>query len=87
MCKKGGAECVPLTIGDYEITGMEWDDPHCWHMACRKCMTVHMAKCDLSNDIDKQRCRSAAARQFVCCRRSDPACPSARTMHPHGAHR
>jgi hypothetical protein len=56
MCGGPGAECIPITIGDYEITGMEWDDPHCWHMACRYCISMRMVWCDLGSEAEKQRC-------------------------------
>lgn len=53
MCKKEGAECIPITIGDYEITGLEWADPHCWHMACRACVTDRMARTDMGKETNK----------------------------------
>lgn len=62
MCKKPGAECVLLPPGDYDTIGVEWADPVCWHMTCRRCITEHMIRCDLSGpqsnnaDIAKQRC-------------------------------
>lgn len=56
MCSGPGAECIPITIGDYELTGVEWDDPHCWHMACKKCMSMRMVWCDLGGEAEKQRC-------------------------------
>eukprot|EP00039_Didymoeca_costata_P004174 m.71805 g.71805 ORF g.71805 m.71805 type:complete len:775 (+) comp12278_c0_seq3:113-2437(+) len=57
MCKKPGGECVPLTIGDSDISGAEWEDPHCWHMFCPGCICELMAKCDITGEFVKQRCR------------------------------
>mmetsp|Transcript_39380 Transcript_39380/g.53451 ORF Transcript_39380/g.53451 Transcript_39380/m.53451 type:complete len:745 (-) Transcript_39380:113-2347(-) len=58
MCKGPGADCVFLTIGDYDISGIEWEDPYCFCMGCRKCLTHHMVRCDLTDDIKRQRCRN-----------------------------
>ena len=57
MCKQGGADRVFLGVGDEEIAGIEWDDPLCFPMACRFCVTHHTARCDLTGDIKRQRCR------------------------------
>ena len=57
MCKKGGADRVFLGVGDEEIAGIEWDDPLCFPMACRSCITHHTARCDMTGDIKRQRCR------------------------------
>ena len=53
MCSGPGGECIPITIGDYELTGVEWDDPHCWHMVGE---SVHSVRNRL-NVLDK-RCRA-----------------------------
>ena len=51
------ADRVFLGVGDEEIAGIEWDDPLCFPMACRFCVTHHTARCDLTGDIKRQRCR------------------------------
>lgn len=58
MCQGPGADCVFLPIGDYDIAGLEWDDPACFCMACRRCVTNNMLRRDLCNEIKHQRCRA-----------------------------
>lgn len=57
MCHGPGADSVFLPIGDHDA-GVEWDDPTCFCMVCRRCVTLHMIRCDLSGDIKRQRCRA-----------------------------
>lgn len=56
MCRKPGANCVLLPVGDHDSLGLEWADPVCPHMTCRPCITNHMMRCDLTL-AQAQRCR------------------------------
>lgn len=55
-CRKPGADCVLLPMGDYDTIGLEWTDPVCPHMACRTCLADHMMRSDVQHLVPSQRC-------------------------------
>lgn len=55
-CKGPGADCLGTPLGDYMFNGVEWADPVCFCMTCKKCMVKRMAECDVGDQVDLQRC-------------------------------
>ena len=60
ICHKGGANCISLSPGDHQgddnTNGFEFEDPACFCMTCRECVTERMARCDATSQMGSQRC-------------------------------